>query len=98
MSFRLILFIIIQIAGLIFFIENLRRVSKRSAEYRLEENRSTLPFGFVRLRHIVILYVIIYVLWVIFSVFLYSYFIDPSSSLYFNPSNTEIINTTNLNI
>jgi hypothetical protein len=98
MSFRLILFIIIQLAALIFFIENLRRVSKRAAEYRLEENRSTVPFGFIRLRHIVILYVVSYILWIIFSVFLYSYFIDPSSSLYFIPNNTEMINTTNLNI
>ena len=98
MSFRLILFIIIQIAGLIFFIENLRRVSKRSAEYRLEEDRHTLPFGFIRLRHIVILYVVSYIIWIIFSVFMYLYFIDPSSSLYFNPNNTGAINTTSLNI
>jgi hypothetical protein len=77
MTFRLILFIIIQLAALIFFIEMLRRVSKRVNEYDLEDNPKTLPFGFIRLKHIVVLYIFSYLIWVLFSFLLYFIFIDP---------------------
>lgn len=86
MSFSLILFIIIHLAALIFFIETLRRVSKRVAEYELRDNRTTLPFGLIRLRHIVVLYAISYVLWMVVSIVLYSMFIHNPTAPLLTPS------------
>ena len=77
MTFRLILFIIIQLAALIYFIEMLRRVSKRANEYGLKDSKETLPFGFIRLKHVIILYVFSYLIWVFFSFLMYFIFIDP---------------------
>lgn len=77
MSFKFILFVLIQLLAFIFFLEMLRRVYKRATEYHLKDDRSTLPFGFIRLRYIMILYVLFYVAWIVFSIFLYSFLIDP---------------------
>jgi len=98
MSFRLILFIIIQLAALIFFIETLRRVAKRANEYHLTESRPTLPFGFVRLRYAVILYIISYIVWLTFSIVLYLVLIDPTSSYYLGTEGTERIESLELNL
>ncbi len=78
MSIKLILFIIVQLSALIYFVELLRRIYIRSREYELRETRHTLPFGFLRLRHVIILYILTYVAWIIGSLFLYHYFISPS--------------------
>jgi len=78
MSTTLILFIAIQLFSLIYFVELLRRIYIRSREYGLKETRHTLPFGFLRLRHVIVVYILSYAVWVIASVFLYSYFINPS--------------------
>jgi len=80
MSTQLILFITIQVSALIYFVEMLRRVWVRSREYELKENPSTMPFGFIRLRYIIILYIISYVLWLIGSFFLYIYFVQSTPS------------------
>lgn len=78
MSTKFILFIAIQLFSLIYFIELLRRIYIRSKEYELKETRHTLPFGFLRLRHVIILYILAYAAWIIVSIFLYHYFISPS--------------------
>jgi hypothetical protein len=77
MSTKLILFIIIHLGALIYFVELMRRILIRVREYNLRETRTTLPFGFIRLRHVIIAYILAYVLWVIGSFLLYYYFIDP---------------------
>lgn len=78
MTFSLIFFIIIHILVLVYLIETLRRTASRSREYPLEENPDTLPFGFLRLWHVVFLYVVAYLIWVVLSVWLYFVYIDPS--------------------
>ncbi|MFH0838080.1 MAG: hypothetical protein V1880_02345 [Patescibacteria group bacterium] len=75
MSISLITFIIIHLGVFAFMVEMLRRLAIRHHEYPLEENRETLPFGFLRLRHIVVMFIISYVAWVIFSLWLYQLFI-----------------------
>jgi len=75
MSISLIIFIIIHLGVLVYFIEMLRRLGYRHREYPLDETQETLPFGFLRLRHLVILTLVGYVLWVLFSIWLYNYFI-----------------------
>lgn len=75
MPAKLIIFILVHVAALIYFIEMLRRVAKRAKEYDLKDTSRTLPFGFVRLRYIVILYILAYLVWVIASIFLYLFFI-----------------------
>lgn len=79
MSAKLVIFIIVQMGALIYFIEMMRRVAKRAKEYDLKDTRETLPFGFVRLRYIVILYIATYLIWVIASILLYIFFIDADS-------------------
>ena len=79
MSTTLILFITIHLVALVYFVEQLRRVHLRSREYELREDRFSLPFGFVRLRHVIVFYIFCYLLWVIGSIVLYHFFIDPSS-------------------
>lgn len=86
MSFSLVLFIIIQLAALIFFLEMLRRVHKRINEYYLKENKRTLPFGFVRLRYVIIIYIISYGLWLILSFFVYFTYINGDVSSVGAPS------------
>jgi len=75
MTFKLVLFILVELTALIYFIEVLRRVSKRAREYELKDTKDTIPFGFVRLRHIVIIYIVTYLVWLVFSFVLYFYFI-----------------------
>lgn len=81
MSAQLATFILIHLIVLVFFIETLRRVSKRTNEYKLKDTRETIPFGFIRLRHLVIFYVLGYMLWLVVSILLYLTFIDSSTSL-----------------
>lgn len=81
MSFELILFIIIHLIAFIYFIEMLRRIFKRAHEYELEDTHETLPFGFVRLRHVVIAYILGYLVWIVFSIVLYLYFVGGAFSL-----------------
>jgi len=78
MSFTIILFIIVHLVALIYFVEVLRRVFKKAREYTLKDTPVTLPFGFIRLRHVAILYVLSYLIWVVASILLYLYFIEPS--------------------
>lgn len=78
MSASLVIFIIIHVFALGYLIESLRRIAKRAREYPLEETRETLPFGFLRLRHVVILYLAFYAAWVLVSIWLYFVFIDMS--------------------
>ena len=75
MSINLIIFIIIHLGVLAFTVEMLRRLALRNREYPLDENRETLPFGFLKLRHIVVMFIITYVVWIIFSFWLYHLFI-----------------------
>ena len=58
MSVSLIIFIVLHLLAFVFFIEALRRISHRNKEYPLEETSRTLPFGFFKLRYVVILYII----------------------------------------
>lgn len=75
MSVKLIIFITIQIAVFAYMVELLRRLAFRHREYPLDENKETLPFGFLRLSHIVVMLIMGYFLWVAFSFWLYNYFI-----------------------
>lgn len=75
MSISLIIFIIIHLTIFAFVVEMLRRVAYRHREYPLDETRDSLPFGFLRLSHIVILLIIVYVAWLLFSLWLYNYFV-----------------------
>jgi hypothetical protein len=80
MPASLVFFILIHLVVFVFFIETLRRVAKRANEYSLKDTRRTLPFGIVRLRHMVIIYVLGYIIWIIVSIILYLTFVDSSSS------------------
>lgn len=71
MSFSLILFIIIHVVAVVFFLEALRRIRQRAHEYPITDSSATLPFGLIRLRHMVVLYIIGYLAWFIFSFWLY---------------------------
>lgn len=75
MSISLIIFIIIHLGVFTFMVEMLRRLAVRNREYPLDETRETLPFGFLKLRHLVTIFIIGYVAWVIFSIWLYQMFI-----------------------
>ena len=75
MSISLIIFIIIHLFVLSFVAEMMRRLAMRHREYPLDETRETLPFGFLRLRYIVVMFILSYFFWVGFSLWLYSYFI-----------------------
>jgi hypothetical protein len=90
MSTSLAIFIIIHLAALIYFVELLRRTYVRSHDFDLREDSSTLPFGFLRLRHIVILYVVLYLVWVFASFILYFTLISPSPAV--GPVNLHNIN------
>lgn len=80
MSTPLILFITIHLLAFGYFVELLRRIYVRTKEYDLREKRATLPFGFIRLGHVVAVYVISYIVWIIGSIFIYFWLIDPSSA------------------
>ena len=75
MSISLIIFIIIHLIVLAFFVETVRRVLLRMREYPLEETPETLPFRSLRLKHILILYVLAYILWIASSLWLYHLFL-----------------------
>jgi len=75
MSISLIAFIIIHILVFAYVVELLRRIAHRHREYPLDETSETIPFGFLRLRYVVILFILTYVAWVIFSIWLYQYFV-----------------------
>jgi hypothetical protein len=64
-------------------VESLRRTAARDREYPMDETHETLPFGFVRLRHIIVLYILVYIAWIIFSIWLYSVFTGTS---FFDPN------------
>ena len=81
MSVSLVIFIIIHITVFAFFIESLRRTAGRSREYPLDETHETLPFGFIRLRHVIVLYILAYVAWVILSIWLYYVFVGSPFAL-----------------
>lgn len=98
MSVQLATFILIHIIVLVFFIETLRRVSKRTNEYKLKDTRETIPFGFIRLRHLVIFYVLGYVLWLVVSILLYLAFIDSSTSFSIRNGQSEIIRSIDLDL
>lgn len=78
MSANLIIFIIIHIFVFAFFVESLRRTATRDREYPMDETHETLPLGFIRLRHVIILYILAYIAWIIFSIWLYSVFTGAS--------------------
>lgn len=94
MPIRLAIFIIVHAAALIYFLESLRRISQRSKEYPLMESAETLPFGFVRLKHVVIAYVSFYILWVAASFWLYFGWLDAGAM----PGLSEPPQDTDLNI
>lgn len=98
MKGQLILFITIHLVAMIYFIEVLRRVSNKSKEYILNEDSRTLPFGFVRLRYVVIAYIFAYVVWLVASFFLYVFYIDQSLSASFGSGNISPIQEFDLNL
>ena len=75
MSISFIIFIIIHLGVFAYTVEMLRRLAIRHREYPLDENRETLPFGFLKLRHIVVIFIVGYIVWVVFSIWLYQLFI-----------------------
>jgi len=75
MPINLIIFIVVHILVFSFVVEMLRRVAHRNKEYPLNESKETLPFGFLRLRYIITFFILTYVSWIIFSIWLYNYFI-----------------------
>lgn len=81
MSASLIIFILIHIVALSFLVEALRRLLKLYRQYPLKESRQTLPFGFLRVRHIVIIYVLLYLVWIASSFLLYGYFVEPNTPI-----------------
>ncbi len=94
MPAKFIIFILIQLIVFVFFIETLRRVSTRANEYKLKDTKETLPFGFVRLRHMVILYIMGYILWVVVSIFLYLIFIGTSTNFSIHNGQSPTTTTT----
>ncbi|MBU0577707.1 hypothetical protein KJ742_00490 [Patescibacteria group bacterium] len=75
MSVSFIIFTVIHIAVLAFFVELLRRTAIRAREYPLEDTSETIPFGILKLRYIIILYILVYIAWIVFSFWLYSVFL-----------------------
>ena len=71
MSITLIIFIALQILAFAYFLEVIRRIRQRVKEYPLEDSSETLPFGFVRLRHVIFIYIVLYLFWVLLSFWLY---------------------------
>lgn len=87
MSVSFIFFIVIQAGALAYFVESLRRTAIRVREYPLEETHETLPFGILKLRYAIILYVVTYLLWVGLSFWLYLTFVDPN--LFFSETSSK---------
>lgn len=64
----------------------------RVREYPLDEKPETMPFGFMRLRYVIVLYVLTYIAWVIFSFWLFNTFTDSSFFTdQVNPSKSSIL-------
>lgn len=80
MTFSFGLFITFHVLVLIFVVESLRRIWRHKRELNLAEDPRTLPFGFVRLRHVIILYIVAYVAWVVLTIWLYMLFIQSPPS------------------
>ncbi|MDH5596715.1 MAG: hypothetical protein OEY44_01315 [Candidatus Peregrinibacteria bacterium] len=76
MSISFITFIVIHVLVFAYMVEMLRRIARRHREYPLDESKETLPFGFLSLRYIIILFIMVYVAWFLFSIWLYTYFIE----------------------
>ncbi|MFH0820840.1 MAG: hypothetical protein V1908_03635 [Candidatus Peregrinibacteria bacterium] len=93
MSVSFIIFIIVHLFALVYFLEVMRRVRQRAKEFPLRDSRETLPYGFLRLRHIVILYTLLYILWIILSIGFYVEWLDVGTGSML-PRSSE----TNLNI
>ena len=72
------MFIIVHLAALVYFAEMLRRVYNKSKEYELSEDTKTLPFGFVRLRYVVVIYILAYAVWFVGSIFVYIMWVQQS--------------------
>lgn len=79
MTFSLVFFIIIHALAFIYFLEIMRRVRQRTHEYPLKESVSTLPFGFIRLRHLIVLYTLFYIVWILVSLWFYVQWLRPGS-------------------
>lgn len=94
MSASLIIFIIIHVLAFAFFAETLRRIAMKHREYPLEDTERTLPFGFLKLRYVLIFYIASYVIWILFSIWLYTVFINPDGIPFFNsqPEPDSILN------
>ena len=75
MSISFIIFIVIHLLVFVYVAEMLRRIAHRHNEYPLSETKSTVPFGFLRLRYVIFLLILTYVAWVLFSIWLYDFFI-----------------------
>jgi predicted secreted protein len=90
MSISLIIFIIIHVLVFAFVVEMIRRIASKNKEYPLDETKETLPFGFLRLRYVILTFIITYVLWVIFSLWLYGYFVGD----FFSGTSTVINNNS----
>ena len=75
MSISLIIFISIHLLVFAYVVEMLRKIAHRHREYPLDETRETLPFGFLHLRYLIILLILTYVAWIIFTIWLYGYFV-----------------------
>lgn len=81
MSITFIIFIVLQILAFAYFLEVMRRLRQRTREYPLKDTSETLPFGFVRLSHIVLIYITLYLLWVLLSFWLYFNWLNVSAAL-----------------
>lgn len=79
MSIVFILFIVLHVLALAYFLEVMRRLRHRAREYPLTETKETIPFGRVRLRHLVILYGLLYVLWMVLSLVFYFQWVSGTS-------------------
>jgi len=86
MSVSLIIFIIIHVLAFAFCAETMRRIAMKHREYPLEDTERTLPFGFLKLRYVLIFYIGSYLLWILFSIWLYTVFINPDGLSIFNNS------------
>ena len=98
MPIRFIIFLIIHVVVLAYLIELLRRTSARVYEHPLEDDEHTIPFGFLKLRYVIALFMMFYVFWVLFSIWLYSVFIDPNLFSLFDFSLPESNNNLKLDL
>ena len=91
MSFSFIIFIIIQLIALAYVIEMMRRIIQRAGEYPMEETARSLPFTFLRLRHVIIIFFVSYAAWIILSIWVYYIFVqEPSVTNVITPSSNSL--------